>query len=48
MVCVAHLAGRRDYNPRERLYDPHCRDEAIYQFPITIAIFLEDFLSLVE
>jgi hypothetical protein len=48
MACVAHLADGLTNDVRECLKDLDCGAEAVYQFPIVVAIFLEGLFSFVE
>jgi hypothetical protein len=52
MVCVAHLADTRPdslaHDVGECLKDLDCGTEAVYQFPIVIAVFLEGLFSFME
>jgi hypothetical protein len=48
MACVADLADSLANDVQECLKDPDSGAEAVYQFPIVVAIFLESLFSFME
>ena len=48
MACAAHLADGLANDVRECMKDLDCGAEAVYQFPIILAIFLEGLFSFME
>ena len=48
MACVTHLADGLANDVRECVKDLDCRAEAVYQFPIVLAISLEGLFSFME
>ena len=48
MACVTHLVDGLANDVRERVKDLDCGAEAVYQFPIVLAIFFEGLFSFME
>ena len=48
MACAAHLADFLADDVRECVKDLDCGAEAVYQFPIVLAIFFEGLFSFME
>ena len=48
LACVAHMADRIANDPRECMNDLHCNAKGVYQFPISLTIFLEGLCSILE
>jgi hypothetical protein len=48
LACVAHIADRITNDPREFINDLHCKAKGVYQFPISVTIFLEGLCSILE
>ena len=44
-ACVAHVADHMANDPRECMNDLHCKTKGVYQFPISVTIFLEGLCS---
>ncbi len=48
LTRVAHMADRIANDPRECMNDLHCTAKGVYQFPISVTIFLEGLCSILE
>ncbi len=48
LACVAHVADHMANDPRECMNDLHCKTKGVYQFPISVTIFLEGLCSILE
>jgi hypothetical protein len=48
LTRVAHMADRMANDPRECMNDLHCTAKAVYQFPISLTVFLEGLRSILE
>ncbi len=48
LIRVAHMADRIANDPRECMNDPHCKAKGVYQFPISLTIFLDGLCSILE
>src|SRR5258708_36636041 len=48
LACVAHMADHMANDPREGINDLHCKAKGVYQFPISLTIFLEGLCSILE
>src|SRR5258708_9869238 len=48
LTRVAHMADRIANDPRECMNDLHCTAKGVYQFPISVTIFLEGLCSILQ
>ncbi len=48
LARMAHMADRIANDPRECMNDLHCTAKGVYQFPISLTIFLEGLCSILE
>ena len=48
LARMAHMADRIANDPRECMNDLHCKAKGVYQFPISLTIFLEGLCSILE
>jgi hypothetical protein len=48
LICVAHMANHMANDPQECMNDLHCMAKAVYQFMISLMVFLEGLHSILE